>query len=167
MAESASENLSGPYPTVGSKAPAFTAVDAGGRKVKLSDFAGKVLALYFYPKDDTPGCTTEACGFRDRFADLKKAGIEVVGVSPDSPASHQEFAGKHDLPFTLLADEDKAICQAYGVWQEKQQYDRSYMGVVRTTFVIDKQGHIAHVFEKVKPDGHDQAVLGWVKANLD
>ena len=166
MGKSKRGNTDNPYPKVGGKAPAFTAVDAAGSKVKLSDFAGKVLVLYFYPKDDTPGCTTEACGFRDRFTDLRNAGLEIVGVSPDSPASHVKFAGKYNLPFILLADEDKSICQAYGVWQEKQQYGRKYMGVIRTTFIIDKQGRIAHVFEKVKADGHEQHVLEWVKVNL-
>jgi thioredoxin-dependent peroxiredoxin len=167
MAKTRTETTVSPYPQVGAKAPAFTAVVSGGRKVKLADFAGKVVTLYFYPKDDTPGCTIEACGFRDHFDALKQAGVEVVGVSPDSPESHEKFAGKFSLPFTLLADEDNSICQAYGVWQEKNKFGRTYMGVARTTFVIDKEGRIAHVFEKVKPDGHEQEVLEWVKANLE
>lgn len=154
------------YPAVGSPAPGFTAAASGGRTVTLADLAGRVVVLYFYPKDDTPGCTVEACAFRDGWQQMRAAGIEVLGVSPDSVQSHDKFAGKYGLPFTLIADEDRAICQAYGVWQEKSRYGRTYMGVARTTFVIDRDGRIAHVFEKVKPEGHETEVLEWVQENL-
>lgn len=155
------------YPKVGTKAPAFSVPGSNGKTVKLSDYKGKkAVVLYFYPKDDTPGCTKEACGFRDTFAKLKRAGVAVLGVSPDSLESHEKFIGKFELPFVLLADEDKKLCEAYGVWQEKSRYGRTYMGVARTTFVIDKQGKIAHVFENVKAAGHEEEVLAWVKENL-
>jgi peroxiredoxin Q/BCP len=147
-------------------APNFRAPTSGGKTVKLSDLKGQVVVLYFYPKDNTSGCTKEACGFRDAWAQFRKAGIEVLGVSPDSVKSHDNFAGKFNLPFTLVADEDKSICQAYGVWQEKSMYGRKYFGVARTTFVIDKTGKIAHIFEKVKTTGHEQEVLDWIQANL-
>lgn len=154
------------YPKVGANAPAFSATDASGNRVSLKDLNGKIVLLYFYPKDDTPGCTKEACGFRDSFERLKKAGIVVIGVSPDSVASHRKFADKHKLPFILLADEDHTICEAYGVWQERSMYGRKFMGVARTTFIIDGQGKVAHVFEKVKPAGHEEEVLAWVTAHL-
>lgn len=154
------------YPAVGSKAPAFTAAASDGRKVKLTDFKGRIVVLYFYPKDNTSGCTKQACGFRDSHAKLTQAGVVVLGVSPDSIKSHQKFIANHELPFLLLADEDKSICQSYGVWQEKSMYGRKYMGVARTTFVIDREGRIAHVFEKVKPAGHDAEVLAWIQENL-
>lgn len=154
-------------PQPGEPAPSFSAPDAKGHLVSLAQFTGKkVVVLYFYPKDSTPGCTQEACGFRDAYARLKRAGVEVIGVSPDSPASHDKFAGKFNLPFPLVADEDKQICQSYGVWQEKSMYGRKYMGVARTTFIIDRQGRVAHVFEKVKPAGHEEEVLAWTKKNL-
>jgi peroxiredoxin Q/BCP len=155
-----------PYPKVGNKAPAFTASASTGGKVKLSDLKGKIVVLYFYPKDNTPGCTKEACGFRDAHSKLKKAGIEVLGVSPDSLDSHAKFIEKFDLPFTLLADEDHTICEKYGVWQEKNNYGKKYMGVARTTFVIDPEGKIAHVFTKVKADGHEEQVYQWIEENL-
>ncbi|GMV96027.1 MAG: thioredoxin-dependent thiol peroxidase [Phycisphaerae bacterium] len=154
------------YPAVGSAAPAFKASTGDGRTVALADYKGKVVVLYFYPKDDTSGCTKEACGFRDAHRKLLDAGAVVLGVSPDSPASHEKFAGKYGLPFPLISDEDKSICRAYGVWQEKSMYGRKYMGVARTTFVIDRKGRIAHVFEKVKPAGHEEEVLAWVRSNL-
>jgi peroxiredoxin Q/BCP len=157
----------GALPAVGTAAPAFTAAASGGRTVSLSAFRGKkVVVLYFYPKDDTPGCTKEACSFRDDWSALERAGIVVLGVSPDSAASHERFAKKYGLPFTLVADEDHAIAERYGVWQEKSMYGRTYMGIARTTFVIDKQGRIAHVFEQVKPEGHSGEVLDWVRENL-
>lgn len=156
------------YPSIGDRAPSFSAPDATGNTISLSSFRGKkVVILYFYPKDNTSGCTKEACGFRDSFDKLKAAGVEVIGVSPDSAASHQKFAAKYELPFTLISDTDKQICEAYGVWQEKSMYGRKYMGVARTTFVIDKKGKIAHVFEKVKTAGHEQEVLDWIRANLE
>lgn len=155
------------YPAVGSRAPAFSAPDANGQTVKLSHFKGKQpVVLYFYPKDSTSGCTKQACGFRDAHEKLRRAGAAVIGVSPDSVASHRKFADRYELPFLLLADEDKEICRAYGVWQEKSMYGRRYMGVARTTFIIDTQGKVAHVFEKVKPAGHDEEVLAWIRENL-
>jgi len=155
------------YPAIGSKAPAFSCPGSNGKTVKLSDFKGrKAVVLYFYPRDNTPGCTKEACGFRDATAELKEAGVEVLGVSPDSIESHGKFSDKYSLPFVLLSDKDHKVCQAYGVWQEKKMAGRRYMGVVRTTFVIDKQGKIAHVFENVKVAGHTEEVLVWVTTNL-
>ena len=137
-------------PAQGTKAPNFPG---------LKDLKGKNVVLYFYPKDDTPGCTVEACSFRDSFSEIKKMGAVVLGVSPDSAASHDKFIAKFHLPFTLLADEDKKICQAYGVWMEKSMYGKKYMGVARTTFIIDKNGTIAKVFEKVKPEEHSAEVI--------
>lgn len=155
------------HPAVGTRAPSFSAPDADGNTVSLSSFRGKkVVVLYFYPKDNTSGCTKEACGFRDEIKAFTKEDVAILGVSPDSAASHKKFATKYDLPFTLVCDEDRQICEEYGVWQEKSMYGKKYMGVVRTTFVIDKQGKIAHVFEKVKPVGHEQEVLEWIRENL-
>ena len=145
--------------TPGSKAPSFTAESDAGTTVSLSDFLGRKVVLYFYPKDDTPGCTTEACEFRDHWAAVKKAGAVVLGVSPDGVEAHQKFKRKFSLPFPLLADRDHAIADRYGVWGEKSMYGRKYQGVHRTTFVIDEQGRIARVFEKVKPKGHAAEVL--------
>jgi peroxiredoxin Q/BCP len=165
MAKSKTASAGG-YPAVGSPAPDFAAPASGGKTVRLSGLAGRIVVLYFYPKDNTSGCTKEACGFRDAWEKLRAAGVEVVGVSPDSVKSHEGFAGKYGLPFTLVSDDDKSICRAYGVWQEKSMYGRKYMGVARTTFVIDKKGKIAHVFEKVKAAGHEEEVLEWVRENL-
>ena len=125
----------------------------------LKENKGKNIVLYFYPKDDTPGCTVQACGFRDSFKAIEKLGAVILGVSPDSTKSHDKFIAKFDLPFALIPDEDKSICQAYGVWMEKSMYGKKYMGVARTTFVINKEGNIAKVFEKVKPEGHNQEVI--------
>ena len=144
---------------VGSSAPAFKTTDADGNPVSLKDFRGQKVVLYFYPKDDTPGCTKEACSFRDNFSKFKKRGISVLGVSPDSEASHKKFAAKFKLPFTLLADTDKSISEAYGVYGEKKFMGRTYMGVHRTTFLIDERGKIKKVFEKVKPEEHAGEVL--------
>ena len=141
-------------PKEGSAAPAFSSTDANGNVVRLKDLRGQKVALYFYPKDDTPGCTKEACSFRDAFPKIKRRGITVLGVSPDSVKTHQKFAAKYDLPFTLLSDSDHAISEAYGVYQEKTFMGRKYMGVVRTTFLIDKRGGIRNIFHKVKPEGH-------------
>jgi len=143
----------------GSTAPAFKTNDANGETVSLKDLRGQKVVLYFYPKDDTPGCTKEACSFRDEFAKFKKGGIKVLGVSPDSEASHKKFETRYKLPFTLLADKDHAIADAYGVWGEKKFMGRTYMGVRRTTFLIDEKGKIKKVFEKVKPEDHASEVL--------
>ena len=143
----------------GTVAPDFTVKDENGETVRLKDLRGQKVVLYFYPKDDTPGCTKEACAFRDAFAAYKKRNIKVLGVSLDSEASHKKFAIKYKLPFTLLADTDHAISDAYGVYGQKKFMGRSYMGVNRMTFLIDEKGKIKKVFEKVKPDDHAQEVL--------
>jgi peroxiredoxin Q/BCP len=150
-------------PQPGQKAPDFTAPDENGTSVSLKDLRGKKVVLYFYPKDDTSGCTQEACDFRDNFARIKRTGAVVIGVSPDSERSHQKFKTKYELPFTLVADADKTVVTAYGVWQEKSMYGRKYMGVVRTTFIVNEQGVITHVFEKVKVKGHVDEVLEALK----
>ena len=144
---------------VGDKAPAFSLEDQSGKTVKLSDFKGKTVVLYFYPKDDTPGCTREACAFRDEHSALRKAGAVVLGVSPDSGASHAKFAGKYGLPFPLLADTGHAVSEKYGAWGEKSLYGRKFMGIIRSTFLIDGSGKVAHVWPKVKVDGHVDQVL--------
>jgi peroxiredoxin Q/BCP len=144
---------------VGQKAPDFTVMNDQGEKVKLGDFKGKKVVLYFYPKDDTPGCTKEACAFRDGIAEIKRMGAAVVGVSADSVDSHKKFKNKFDLNFPLLADEDKKIVEAYGVWKEKSMYGKKYMGIERTTFIIDEQGKISHIFPKVKVDQHYDEVI--------
>ena len=143
----------------GTTAPAFKTTDANGEAVSLKDLRGQKVVLYFYPKDDTPGCTKEACSFRDEFAKFKKRGITVLGVSPDNEKSHKKFETKYKLPFTLLADTDHAIAESYGVWGEKKFMGRTYMGVLRTTFLIDEKGKIKKVFEKVKPEDHAGEVL--------
>ncbi|PWT82569.1 MAG: thioredoxin-dependent thiol peroxidase [Acidobacteria bacterium] len=143
----------------GNVAPAFTTTDASGHTVKLKDFKGKRVVLYFYPKDDTPGCRKEACSFRDDFAAFKKRGIQVLGISPDSEASHKKFAEKYNLPFTLLTDPDHAIADAYGIYGQKKFMGKTYMGIHRTTFLIDEKGKIKKVFEKVKPEEHASEVL--------
>jgi thioredoxin-dependent peroxiredoxin len=143
----------------GTTAPAFKANDAEGHSISLKDLRGQKVVLYFYPKDDTPGCTKEACSFRDAFAKFKKRGITVLGVSPDKETAHKKFATKYELPFTLLADTDKSIAEAYGVWAEKKFMGRTYMGVLRTTFLIDEKGKIKKIFEKVKPEDHANEVL--------
>jgi len=146
-------------PDVGDKAPAFNLEDQSGKSVKLSDLKGKTVVLYFYPKDDTPGCTREACAFRDEHSALKKAGAVVLGVSPDSGPSHAKFAGKYKLPFPLLADSDHAVSEKYGAWGEKSLYGRKFMGITRSTFLIDASGKVARVWPKVKVDGHVDQVL--------
>jgi peroxiredoxin Q/BCP len=143
----------------GQPAPDFALPDENGVVHRLSDFRGRYVVLYFYPKDDTPGCTTEACEFRDAYADYERAGVVILGVSPDSPRSHTRFKQKHQLPFPLLADEGHAVCQQYGVWGRKKFMGREYEGVLRTTFLIDPQGQILKVFENVKPAGHAKEVL--------
>lgn len=144
---------------IGSKAPSFSAPDQSGKTVSLADFKGKTVILYFYPKDDTPGCTTEACSFRDEHTAFKKKGAVVIGVSPDSPKKHTKFVEKYSLPFTLLADEDHKVSEAYGVWVEKSMYGKTYMGVERSTFVIDPQGKLQAIYRKVKPAEHTAEVL--------
>jgi peroxiredoxin Q/BCP len=143
----------------GDKAPSFTLPDQNGEKVKLSDLKGQTVVLYFYPRADTSGCTTQACGVRDRRADYEAAGARVIGVSPDEVEDVEKFAGKHDLDFTLLADADHAVAEKYGTWVEKSMYGRKYMGVARATFIIDPKGKIARVFPKVQPKKHDELVL--------
>ena len=138
----------------GTKAPKVKALTDGGGKFALSALKGSWVVLYFYPKDDTSGCTAEACDFRDSMSDLTKRGVSVVGVSPDSPASHDKFKAKYDLNFTLVSDEDHAVCEAYDTWKQKAMYGRTYMGVERTTYIIDPAGKIAATFEKVKVNGH-------------
>ena len=142
----------------GNKAPDFSATDQNGKKVKLSSFKGKKnVVLYFYPKDMTPGCTTEACDFRDQFKKFK--GTEILGVSIDSPERHQKFIEKYDLPFTLISDVDQKVVNKYGVWQEKKLYGRKFMGIVRSTFIIDKSGVVRKIFPKVKVKGHIDEVM--------
>ena len=143
----------------GSAAPAFTTRDAEGRTVQLKDFRGQKVVLYFYPKDDTPGCTKEACSFRDAFAGFKKRGINVLGVSINNEASHKKFAQKYQLPFTLLTDTDHAIADAYESYGEKKFMGRTYLGIKRNTFLIDEKGKIKRIFEKVKPEEHAAEVL--------
>jgi peroxiredoxin Q/BCP len=145
-------------PTLGKAAPAFTLETDTGESLSLKDLKGKNVVLYFYPKDDTSGCTTEACEFRDLMPHFKKGSAVILGVSPDSVKSHQKFKTKYDLPFTLLADTEHAIAEKYGVWKEKSMYGRKYMGVERTTFLIDAAGKLRKVFEKVKPAGHAEEV---------
>jgi peroxiredoxin Q/BCP len=146
-------------PDIGAPAPDFSAPDQDGVVRSLSEFRGRPLVLYFYPKDMTPGCTTEACDFRDNLARIARHGAAVVGISADSVARHRKFADKEGLSFPLLADEDRTIVEAYGVWKEKTLYGRKFMGIERTTYVVDADGRIAHVFEKVKVKGHVDAVI--------
>ena len=141
-------------PEVGSKAPAFKLPASTGTTISLKEYLGKHVVLYFYPRDDTPGCTTEACGFRDEIGNFESSDTVVLGVSTDSVASHQKFATKFSLPFPLLADEDHAIAEKYGVWVEKNMYGKKSMGIQRATFLIDKTGKIAAAWPKVKVDGH-------------
>ena len=148
---------------VGQKAPDFTLLDDAGEKVNLSDLKGKKVVLYFYPKDDTPGCTTEACNFRDGLSEIKRQGAVVLGVSADSVESHKKFKKKFELNFPLLADPEKKMVERYGVWKEKSMYGKKYMGIERTTFVIDEQGKISHVFPKVKVSEHYDEVLDALK----
>jgi peroxiredoxin Q/BCP len=143
----------------GDKAPGFTLPDQNGEKVKLSDLKGETVVLYFYPRADTPGCTTQACGVRDRQAEYAEAGARVIGISPDEVGAVDKFAGKYDLGFTLLADADHAVAEKYGTWVEKSMYGKKYMGVQRATFIVGPDGKIAKVFPKVQPKQHDDVVL--------
>jgi peroxiredoxin Q/BCP len=143
----------------GSKAPAFKGINEKGETIKLSDFKGQKLVLYFYPKDSTPGCTAEACDLRDNYNTLIKQGYAVVGVSPDSPKSHTKFIEKYELPFSLIADEDHSIADAFGAWGEKSMYGKKYMGILRSTFIINEKGIIERVIEKVNTKAHAKQVL--------
>ncbi len=149
-------------PQADAQAPEFTLRTDADEEVSLEDFRGRKVVLYFYPKDDTPGCTKEACAFRDAHDEYEARGVTVLGVSPDTVASHRKFRSKYDLPFTLLADPDHEVAERYGVWKEKSMYGRTYMGVDRTTFLIDEEGRIAKVFPKVRPEGHAAEILGAV-----
>ena len=143
----------------GEKAPDFTLFDKDGKSVSLSDFSGKKVVLYFYPKDNTPGCTRQACAFASAYDGFKEKNVEVIGISKDSVASHVKFAEKHGLPFILLSDPDLEAIKAYGVWQEKKLYGKLSLGVVRTTFIIDENGNVEKVMEKVKPDTNASEIL--------
>lgn len=149
--------------TQGDKAPDFRAKDQNGNTVELNDFRGKKLILFFYPKDNTPGCTAEACNFRDNYEQLLQKGFAVVGVSIDGEKSHQNFSRKHDLPYPLLVDQEKAVVQAYGVWAEKKNFGKTYMGTLRTTFIIDENGIIIHVIDKVKTKLASEQILEILK----
>lgn len=148
----------------GKKAPDFSAATDGGKKIKLSELRGKAVILYFYPKDDTPGCTKEACGFRDSLPDFSKAKAVVIGVSKDSAAKHDKFKAKYELNFPLVSDEDGKICEKYGTWIEKSLYGRKYMGIDRATFLIDATGTVRKIWRKVKVPGHVEEVLAAAKA---
>ncbi len=143
----------------GDQAPQFESIDQDGNPIKLSDFRGKKVVLYFYPKDNTPGCTAESCNLRDNYQALQAQGYEVLGVSGDSPKSHKKFIDKHELPFRLIADEDKSVHEAFGTWGEKKMYGKTYMGTLRTTFLIDENGVIEEVIEKVKTKDHTAQIL--------
>lgn len=149
----------------GTPAPDFTLPDENGEQHSLSDFRGKPLVLYFYPKDDTKGCTTEACGFRDDYSSYQQAGVEIVGISPDSSKSHMKFKNKYELPFTLLADVGHQVADQYGVWGRKKFMGREYDGIFRTTFLIDVDGKIRKVFEKVRPASHSAEILASLNDN--
>ena len=144
---------------IGDKAPEFSASTDGGGTVSLKDLKDKKIVLYFYPKDMTPGCTAESCGFRDALPDFSKINAEIIGVSKDSVKRHDKFKEKYELPFTLAADEDGKMCEAYGVWQEKKNYGKTYMGIVRSTFLIDEKGKIAAVWRNLRVKGHVDKVL--------
>ena len=147
------------YLEEGAVAPDFTGKNQDGKEIKLSDLKGKKVILYFYPKDNTPGCTAESCNLRDNYADLTSKGFEVIGVSPDGETSHQKFIGKFDLPFNLIADTEKEILKAYGAWGLKKMYGREYEGVLRTTYVINEEGKIEKVFKKVQTKDHSAQIL--------
>ena len=149
--------------SVGDKAPNFTLPDQEGQEHTLSAYKGSPVVLYFYPKDHTSGCTTEACGFRDDYSAYQKAGVTILGVSPDSPKTHTNFIAKHDLPFTLLADTEREVLKLYGAWGLKKMYGREYEGVLRTTFLISADGKIAKIYEKVKPAAHSAEILADLK----
>lgn len=147
----------------GEKIPEVLGLNVDGQEVKASDFAGKPLIIYFYPKDNTPGCTAEACSLRDGYADMRNAGYEIIGISKDSPASHKKFADKHSLPFTLLSDTSTEVNQAFGVWQKKKMAGREYMGTVRTTFITDTDHRITHIINKVDTKNSAGQILDMIK----
>ena len=147
----------------GNKAPEFTLMNESGQEFRLSDYIGKTVLLYFYPKDDTPGCTKEACNFRDDYSEYDKAGVTILGISPDTSKSHAKFKAKYELPFTLLADPDQQSASAYGVWGPKKYMGREYDGILRTTFLIGPDSQIIKVFENVKPAEHSAEVLAELK----
>jgi thioredoxin-dependent peroxiredoxin len=149
---------------INDKAPEFTLPDQNGEEVSLKDFRGKYLVLYFYPRADTPGCTVEACEFRDSYRKIQNTGAVILGISPDQPKAQKKFEEKYKLPFTLLGDPDKKVGNAFGVIQEKNMYGKKVMGVVRTTFIIGPDGRIKHIFNKVKPEGHADEVLAYLKS---
>jgi len=149
---------------VNAEAPDFELQNENGDVTKLSDYLGETVILYFYPKDDTPGCTTEACNFRDDYSKYKELGVRIIGISPDSEKSHDKFKSKYKLPFTLLSDKNHQVSESYGVWGKKKFMGKEYFGVKRTTFIIDKKGKIAKVFEGVKPANHSDDVLEVIKA---
>jgi peroxiredoxin Q/BCP len=144
---------------IGDKAPAFSCGDENGNIRSIKEYKGKKLVLYFYPKDSTPGCTAEACDLRDNYKTFQKKGYEILGVSPDTASKHQKFIAKYELPFSLLADEDHAVAEAYGAWGEKSLYGRKYMGILRSTFVIDEKGKIENIIEKVDTKNHSAQLL--------
>jgi peroxiredoxin Q/BCP len=148
---------------INDKAPEFTLPDQNGKEVSLKDFRGKYVVLYFYPRADTPGCTVEACEFRDSYRKIQNTGAVILGISPDQPKAQKKFEEKYSLPFTLLGDADKKVCDAFGVIQEKNMYGKKVMGVARTTFIIGPDGKIKHIFHKVKPEGHAEEVLAYLK----
>ena len=148
---------------VNDKAPDFALQDEDGKEISSKDLRGKTVVLYFYPRADTPGCTVEACEFRDTYKKIQKTGTVLLGISPDTPQAQKKFADKFSLPFTLLADADKRVAEAFGVMEEKNMYGKKVIGVARTTFVIGPDGRIQHIFEKVKPEGHGEEVLEYLK----
>lgn len=152
---------------VGQAVPDFELKNQHGDTVKLSDYKGKHVVLYFYPKDNTPGCTTQACDFRDKHESFQGLDAVILGVSPDSEQSHQKFIEKHDLPFELLVDEDKVLAEQYGVWQLKKNFGKEYMGIVRSTFIIDKDGVLRKEYRKVSVDGHVEEALNFIKEELN
>ena len=152
-------------PQSGTQAPSFKLPSSTGETIDLKDYAGKNVVLYFYPKADTPGCTKEACGFRDAIASYKKLGVPVFGISPDPVEDVKKFADKFNLNFPLLADADHRVTEAFGCWGPKQLFGKTIMGATRNTYIVGKDGKIAHVFENVQPEGHDQEILKWFEAN--
>ena len=148
--------------TEGKKAPSFTGIDENGENISLPDFLGKKVALYFYPEDDTPTCTIQACNLRDHYKDLLDNGIQVIGISPDEPGEHQKFKEKYDLPFPLIADPKRKIIDKYGVWGEKQMFGNKFMGLIRTTFIIDEEGNIEKIFPKPRSSQHAEDILKYL-----